>query len=41
MIDRDSSTLHHQAKEALHICIKDQSLNRNIGEVKKQNPFSI
>ena len=32
-IDRESNTLHHQAKEALHIHIKDPSLNRNIGEV--------
>ena len=34
IIDRESNTLHHQAKEALHICIKDPSLNRNIGKVR-------
>ena len=34
IIDRDSNTLHHQAKEALHIHIKDPSLNRNIGKVR-------
>ena len=33
-IDRDSNTLHNQGKEALHICIKDPSLNRNIGKVR-------
>ena len=31
IMDRESNTLHCQAKEALHICIKDSSLNRNIG----------
>ena len=39
IIDRDSNTLHHQVKEALHICIKDPSLNRNIGKVRI--PLSI
>ena len=34
VIGRESSTLHHQAKEALHICVKDPSLNRNIGKVR-------
>ena len=34
IIDRESNTLHHQAKEALHIHIKDPSLNRNIGKVR-------
>ena len=34
IIDRDSNTLHHQAKEALHIHIKDPSHNRNIGKVR-------
>ena len=34
IIDRESNTLHHQAKEALHIYIKDPSLNRNIGKVR-------
>ena len=33
IIDRDSNTLHHQAKEALQFCIKDLSCNRNIGKV--------
>ena len=31
IIDRESNTLHHHTKEALHIHIKDPSLNRNIG----------
>ena len=39
IIDRDSNTLHCWAKEALHIHIKDPSLNRNIGKVRI--PFSI
>ena len=34
IIDRDCNTLHHQAKEALHIHIKDPLLNRNIGKVR-------
>ena len=34
IIDSDSNTLHPQAKEALHINIKDPSLNRNIGKVR-------
>ena len=34
IIDRENNTLHHQAKEALHIHIKDPSLNRNIGKVR-------
>ena len=34
MIDRESNTLHHRAKGALHIRIKDPSLNRNIGKVR-------
>ena len=34
IIDRESNTLHHRAKEALHIHIKDPSLNRNIGKVR-------
>ena len=38
-IDRASNTLHHQAKEALHICIKDPSLNRNIGKVRIPSVF--
>ena len=39
IIDRDSNTLHCQAKEALHICIKDPSLNRNIGKVRFPSVF--
>ena len=34
IIDRDSNTPHHKAKETLHIHIKDPSLNRNIGKVR-------
>ena len=40
IIDRESNTLHHWAKEALHICIKDPSLNRNIGKVKIPSVFN-
>ena len=40
IIDRDSNTLHHQAKEALHICIKDPSLNRNIEKVRIPSVFN-
>ena len=40
IIDRDSNTLHHQAKEALHIYIKDPSLNRNIGKVRISSVFN-
>ena len=40
IIQRESSTLHHQAKEALHICIKDPSLNRNIGKVRILSVFN-
>ena len=40
IIDRDSNALHHQAKEALHICIKDPSLNRNIGTVRIPSVFN-
>ena len=39
-IDRDSNTLHHQAKEALHICVKDPSLNKNIGKVRIPTIFN-
>ena len=39
-IDRESNTLHHQAKEALHIHIKDPSLNRNIGKVRIPSVFN-
>ena len=40
IIDRESNTLHHQAKEALHIHIKDPSLNRNIGKVRIPSAFN-
>ena len=40
IIDRESNTLHHRAKEALHICIKDPSLNRNIGKVRILSVFN-
>ena len=40
IIDRESNTLHHQAKEALHIHIKDPSLNRNVGKVKIPTVFN-
>ena len=38
--ERGSKTLHHQAKKALHICIKDTSLNRNIGKVRIPSVFN-
>ena len=38
--DRESNTLHHQAKESLHIHIKDPSLNRNIGKVRIPSVFN-
>ena len=38
--DRDSNTLHHHAKEALHTCIKDPSLNRNTGKVRIPSVFN-
>ena len=40
IIDRESNTLHHQAKEAHHICIKYPSLNRNIGKVRIPSVFN-
>ena len=40
IIDRESNTLHHQAKEALPIRIKDSSLNRNIGKVRIPSVFN-
>ena len=40
IIDRDSNTLHCQAKEAFHICIKDPLLNRNIGKVRIPSVFN-
>ena len=38
--DRESNTLHHQVKEALHICIKDLSLSKNIGKVRIPSVFN-
>ena len=40
IIHRESNTLHHQAKEALHIHIKDPSLNRNIDKVRIPSEFN-
>ena len=40
IIDRDSNTLHHWAKEALYICIKDPSLIRNIGKIRILSVFN-
>ena len=40
VIDRESSTLHHQGKEVLHIHIKDPSLNRKIGKVRIPSVFN-
>ena len=40
IIDRESNTLHHSAKEALHICIKDPSLNRNFDKVRIPSIFN-
>ena len=40
IVDRNSNILHHQAKEALHICIKDPSLNKNIGKVRISSVFN-
>ena len=40
IIDRDSNTLHHWAKETLHIHVKDPSLNRNIGKVRIPSVFN-
>ena len=40
IIDRESNTLHCQAKEALHIRIKDPSLNRNIGKIRIPSVFN-
>ena len=40
IIDRNSNTLQHQAKEALHINIKDPSLNRNICKVRIPSVFN-
>ena len=40
IIDREGNTLHCQAKEALHIHIKDLSLNRNIGKIRIPTVFN-
>ena len=40
IIDRESNTLQHSAKKALHIHIKDPSLNRNIGKVRIPSVFN-
>ena len=40
IIDKDSNTLCHLAKEALHIHIKDPSPNRNIGKVRIPSVFN-
>ena len=40
VIDRENNTLYHQAKEALHIWIKDPSLNRNTGKVRTAPVFN-
>ena len=40
IIERDSNTLHHWAKEALHIHIKDPSLNRNFGKIRIPSVFN-
>ena len=40
IIDRYINTLHHWAKEALHIHIKNPSLNRNIGKIRIPSVFN-
>ena len=40
IIDREINILHCQVKEALHIHIKDPSLNRNIGKVRIPSVFN-
>ena len=40
IIDRENNTLHHLAKEALHIHIKDPSPNRNIGKVRIHSVYN-
>ena len=40
IMDRESNTLHCQAREALHICITNPSLNRNIGKVRIPSVFN-
>ena len=39
-IDRDSNILYCWVKEALYICIKDLSLNRNIGKIRIPSVFN-
>ena len=34
IMDRDRNAIHCQAREALHIHMKDPSLNRNIGKIR-------
>ena len=40
IIDRNSNTLHHQAKETLHIHIKDPSLYQHTSKVKITTVFN-
>ena len=40
IIDRGRNTIHHRAKEALHIHIEDQSLNGTIGKVRIPSVFN-
>ena len=40
VINRGNNIIHCQAKEALHIHIKDPSLNRNIGKVRIPSVFN-
>ena len=40
IIDRESNTLHHQAKGALQINITDPSLNRNTRKVRIPSVFN-
>ena len=41
IIDRDSNTLHHQAKEAFTLVSKIHHINRNIGKVRILSVFNI
>ena len=40
IMDIDRNILHHQTKEALHIHIKDPSLNRNTSKVRIPSVFN-
>ena len=40
IIDREGNTIHHWAKRALHIHIKNASLNRYIGKVRIPSVFN-